>query len=121
MVLCERGIYTFEGRTRFTLDLSAVALVKQLCHLPVIVDPSHATGNSDLVAPLTLAALAAGADGVLLDVHHNTAAALCDGPQALHPAEFGVLMGRLQLLLSALGRQLAPRPEAPAAKLAALL
>lgn len=121
VVLCERGIRTFEGRTRFTLDLSAVALVKQLCHLPVIVDPSHATGNPDLVGPLTLAALAAGADGVLLDVHHNAAAALCDGAQALHPAEFGVLMGRLQLLLPALDRQLAPRPEATAAKLAALL
>ena len=74
-----------------------------------------------MVGPMALAALAAGADGVLLDVHHNAAAALCDGPQALHPTEFGVLMGRLQLLLSALDRQLAPRPKPPAVQLAAPL
>jgi 3-deoxy-7-phosphoheptulonate synthase len=110
VVLCERGIRTFETRIRFTLDLSAVALVKRLSHLPVIVDPSHATGIPELVEPMTLAAAAAGADGVLVDVHHNPAAALCDGAQALHPAGFEQLMTQLRLLLPCLGRSLAAAP-----------
>lgn len=112
VVLCERGIRTFEDRTRFTLDLSAVALVKKLSHLPVIVDPSHATGSSALVEPMTLAAVAAGADGILLDVHHTAATALCDGAQALHPREFGTLMSRLRMLLTGLDRGLVSKPKA---------
>lgn len=111
VVLCERGIRTFEPRTRFTLDLSAVPLVKRLSHLPVVVDPSHATGDRGLVEPMALAAVAAGADGVLVDVHHDASAALCDGLQALKPAEFRALVRRLRCLLAGLGRGLAGRPD----------
>jgi 3-deoxy-7-phosphoheptulonate synthase len=111
VVLCERGIRTFETRSRFTLDLTAVALVKRLSHLPVIVDPSHATGLPELVGPMTLAAAAAGADGALIDVHHSPSTALCDGTQALHPTGFENLMLRLELLLPCLGRALATVPS----------
>ncbi len=114
VLLCERGIRTFESRSRFTPDLMAVAVVKRLSHLPVIVDPSHATGSPDLVVPMTLAAAAAGADGVLIDVHHDPASALCDGGQALTPENFRSLMGRLGALLPALGRRLPlSQPVAP--------
>ncbi|MGI6005091.1 MAG: 3-deoxy-7-phosphoheptulonate synthase [Christensenellales bacterium] len=88
IILCERGIRTFETYTRNTLDLSAVSLLKQLSHLPVIVDPSHATGISKLVRPMALAAMAAGADGVMIEVHNDPAHALCDGPQSLTPEAF---------------------------------
>ncbi|MBI5494704.1 MAG: 3-deoxy-7-phosphoheptulonate synthase [Deltaproteobacteria bacterium] len=107
VILCERGIRTFETGTRFTLDLSSVALVKQQCHLPVIVDPSHATGMRELVTPMALAAAAAGADGIMVEVHHDPAHALCDGPQALTPAMFEELMVRLAPVVSAVGRTLA--------------
>jgi 3-deoxy-7-phosphoheptulonate synthase len=83
IVLCERGIRTFEKATRFTLDISAVPVAQRLSHLPVIVDPSHSGGRRDLVLPLTRAAIAIGADGVILDVHPHPEMALCDGPQAL--------------------------------------
>ena len=83
IVLCERGIRTFEPATRNTLDISAVPLAQRLSHLPVIVDPSHAGGRRDLVLPLARAALAAGADGIIVDVHPEPEMALCDGPQAL--------------------------------------
>jgi 3-deoxy-7-phosphoheptulonate synthase len=106
VVLCERGIRTFETATRNTLDLSAVVLAKQRTHLPVIVDPSHASGLRELVIPLSLAAAAAGADGLLLDVHGEPGAALCDGPQALLPADLAELAARLGPLLAALGREL---------------
>lgn len=92
VVLCERGIRTFEAYTRNTLDLSAVAAVKHLSHLPVIVDPSHATGQAHLAGPMAMAAVAAGADGVMLEMHPNPAEALCDGPQSLHPESFTALM-----------------------------
>ena len=83
IVLCERGIRTFETATRNTLDIAAVPVVQLLSHLPVIVDPSHSGGRRELVLPLTKAAIAAGADGVIVDVHSHPETALCDGPQAL--------------------------------------
>ena len=84
IVLCERGIRTFETGTRNTLDVSAVPMVHALSHLPIVVDPSHSAGKRDLVVPLTRAAIAVGADAVMVDVHDNPTAALCDGPQALY-------------------------------------
>jgi 3-deoxy-7-phosphoheptulonate synthase len=104
IVLCERGIRTFETQTRNTLDISAVPVVKALSHLPVIVDPSHSAGRRSLVPPLTLAALAAGADGVMIDVHPAPETALVDGAQAILPAEFAGLMARVRSLAAALGR-----------------
>jgi 3-deoxy-7-phosphoheptulonate synthase len=102
VVLCERGIRTFESQTRNTLDISAIPLAKSLSHLPVVVDPSHSAGRRDLVAPLTLASLAAGADGVMIDVHAAPETALVDGAQALHPEEFAALMERVRALAGAL-------------------
>jgi 3-deoxy-7-phosphoheptulonate synthase len=104
VILCERGIRTFETSTRNTLDLSAVPLVKELSHLPVIVDPSHATGNRRLVAPMSRAAVAAGADGLLIEMHPSPETALCDGPQSLTPGELMTLMNELQALTVAMGR-----------------
>ncbi|MGQ0670576.1 MAG: 3-deoxy-7-phosphoheptulonate synthase [Actinomycetota bacterium] len=104
IILCERGIRTFEQATRNTLDLAGMAVAQLESHLPVVVDPSHATGHKDLVAPMARAALAAGADGVMIDVHHDPGQALCDGPQALTPNELGVLSKELQALAAALGR-----------------
>jgi 3-deoxy-7-phosphoheptulonate synthase len=95
IILCERGIRTFEPSTRNTLDLSAVAVVQARSHLPVIVDPSHGTGSRTLVAPMALAATAAGADGVMIDVHADPPSARCDGPQALLPEEVVALGTRL--------------------------
>jgi 3-deoxy-7-phosphoheptulonate synthase len=111
VVLCERGIRTFEPRTRNTLDLSSVALAKRLTHLPVLVDPSHATGDRELVLPLALASAAAGADGIMVEIHPTPETALSDGPQALNFSAFETLMGRLRALLPALGRQLANSPK----------
>ena len=88
VILCERGIRTFETYTRNTLDLSAVPLLKELTHLPIMVDPSHATGRSGLVKPMSLAAVAAGADGLVIEVHNDPAHALCDGAQSLTPELF---------------------------------
>ena len=88
VMLCERGIRTFESAYRFTLDLMAVPVLKQMTHLPVVVDPSHAAGRRDLVAPLSLAAAAAGADGIIVEVHPQPEEAICDGPQALRASEF---------------------------------
>ncbi|HHV62010.1 MAG TPA: 3-deoxy-7-phosphoheptulonate synthase [Firmicutes bacterium] len=106
VILCERGIRTFETYTRNTLDLSAVPLVKKLSHLPVIVDPSHATGRADLVGAMSKAAIAAGADGLLIEVHPDPPKALSDGQQSLRPDEFGRLMGELERIASAIGRPL---------------
>ena len=106
-MLCERGIRTFEHATRFTLDLAAVALLKRRTHLPVMVDPSHASGLPELVAPLTLAAVGAGVDALLIDVHVQPQHARCDGRQALEPAEFGELMNRIGAVALGLGRTLA--------------
>ena len=98
VILCERGIRTFETATRNTLDLSAVAVLHNLTHLPVVVDPSHATGKAELVPPMALAAAAAGADGIMVELHNNPAAALCDGAQSLTPAQFDELNHRVQRL-----------------------
>jgi len=104
IVLCERGIRTFEGYTRNTLDLSAVPLVKSLSHLPVVVDPSHATGIRALVGPMSLAAVAAGADGLLVEVHPDPLRALCDGKQSLSPGEFSRIAEKLKAVAAAVGR-----------------
>lgn len=106
IVLCERGIRTFEDYTRNTLDLSAVPSLKQLSHLPVIVDPSHAAGKWDLVAPLALGAIAAGADGLMIEVHPQPEVALSDGPQALVPERFTALMQQIRAVAPILGRTL---------------
>ena len=99
VILCERGIRTFETYTRNTLDLSAIPLIKKMSHLPVIVDPSHATGISGLVKPMALAAAAAGADGLIIEVHHDPTHALCDGQQSLTPLEFKELVGAINAIL----------------------
>ncbi|MDI6799135.1 MAG: 3-deoxy-7-phosphoheptulonate synthase [Actinomycetota bacterium] len=99
IILCERGIRTFEPYTRNTLDISAIPLLKGLSHLPVIVDPSHATGRRDLVGPLSLASIAAGADGLMIEVHQDPESALCDGPQSLNPQEFTELMKEISSLV----------------------
>lgn len=104
VVLCERGIRTFETATRNTLDLNAVPYIKGKTHLPVIVDPSHGTGIRDLVTPMALAAAACGADGLMIEVHENPALALSDGAQSLYPEQFGALMQALRPVASAVGR-----------------
>ena len=91
VILCERSIRTFETYTRNTLDLSAVPVLHELTHLPVVVDPSHATGKSRLVPPMAAAAAASGADGIMVEVHNNPACALCDGAQSLTPDQFSSL------------------------------
>jgi 3-deoxy-7-phosphoheptulonate synthase len=106
VILCERGIRTFEPYTRNTLDISAVPLLKQLSHLPVVVDPSHGTGKRDLVEPVSRAAIAAGADGLLIEVHPHPEEALSDGEQSLEPAHFAALMEGLRPVAEAVGRAL---------------
>jgi 3-deoxy-7-phosphoheptulonate synthase len=96
VILCERGIRTFETATRNTLDLSAVSVLHNLSHLPVVVDPSHATGKARMVQPMAMAAAACGADGIMIEVHNNPACALCDGAQSLTPAQFDELSRRVQ-------------------------
>jgi len=104
VMLCERGIRTFETSTRSTLDISAIPQAKELSHLPVIADPSHSSGTWRLAAPLSQAAVAAGADGLLIEVHHNPAEALCDGPQSLTPEKFSRLLTSLAPVAEAVGR-----------------
>jgi 3-deoxy-7-phosphoheptulonate synthase len=104
VVLCERGIRTFETATRNTPDLAAIPLVQEFSHLPILFDPSHSTGRRSLVAPLARAAIAAGADGLLVEVHVHPEAALCDGPQALLPDDFAALMSELRAIHSVLRR-----------------
>ena len=106
VVLVERGIRTFETATRNTLDLNAIPFIKQKTHLPVLVDPSHGTGIRDLVAPMSLAAAACGADGLLIEVHENPAAALSDGAQSLYPTQFEALMTSLNAVVRAVGREM---------------
>jgi len=106
VILCERGIRTFETSTRYTLDLNAVPVVKKLSHLPVIVDPSHGTGHWEFVPAMAKAAVASGADGLIIEVHPNPEEALSDGPQSLKPEKFGRLMAELSVLAQALGRSL---------------
>ncbi len=106
VILCERGIRTFETATRNTLDLNAVAFIKQRSHLPVLVDPSHGTGLRELVTPMSRAAAAVGADGIMVEVHHDPRQALSDGHQSLSPQEFSRLMGELKPFVEAAGRTL---------------
>lgn len=104
VILCERGIRTFEPSTRNTLDISAIPVLKDLSHLPVVADPSHASGRRDKVIPLARAAVAAGADGVMIEVHHSPADALSDGPQSLYPDQLAELLRELRIIAPALGR-----------------
>jgi 3-deoxy-7-phosphoheptulonate synthase len=106
IVECERGITTFETYTRNTLDLSAVPVIKDLSHLPVIVDPAHATGRNNLIEPLSLAAIAAGADGIMVEVHNDPDSALCDGPQSLTLDQFDSMMEKLRPIAAVVGRAL---------------
>ncbi|MCW2278307.1 3-deoxy-7-phosphoheptulonate synthase [Heliophilum fasciatum] len=106
VILCERGIRTFETYTRNTLDLSAIPAVKQLSHLPVIIDPSHATGKWQMVRPMARAAVAAGCDGLMIEVHPNPTEALCDGPQSLTPENFGALMNELRAIAEVVHKKL---------------
>jgi 3-deoxy-7-phosphoheptulonate synthase len=103
VILCERGIRTYETATRNTLDLSVVPLIKEMSHLPIMVDPSHATGKRSLVSPMAKAALVSGADGILVEVHPEPEKALSDGPQSLTFAGFGQLMQEIGQLTSFLG------------------
>ena len=111
IVLCERGIRTFETSTRFTLDIGAIPMLKKLSHLPVIVDPSHGTGHWWMVPHLAKAAIAAGADGLIIEVHHDPQNALCDGGQSLLPDKFKILMDDLQKIGKAVGREVIRRSE----------
>lgn len=105
VILCERGIRTFEPMTRNTLDLSAIPLLKEKTHLPILVDPSHASGISRLVPPLSLAAVGAGADGLEIEVHNNPSKALCDGAQSVTPAQFDALAKKINVMLDLVGKQ----------------
>ncbi len=105
VILCERGIRTFETYTRNTLDLSAIPLLKELTHLPIIVDPSHASGLSRLVEPLSLASVGAGCDGLIIEVHNNPQCALCDGAQSLRPEAFAALTDKIDKMLPLVGKE----------------
>jgi len=106
VILCERGIRTFESYTRNTMDISAIPVVKKLSHLPIIADPSHGTGRRDKVLPMARAAVAAGADGLLIEVHHEPERALSDGAQSLRPPQFEELMAQLRVIATAVGRSI---------------
>jgi 3-deoxy-7-phosphoheptulonate synthase len=106
VVLCERGIRTFETATRNTLDIAAIPVIQKLSHLPIFADPSHGTGRRDKVPPMARAAIAAGADGLLIEVHNDPDHALSDGAQSLHPANFAKLMDELRIIAPAVGRRL---------------
>ena len=106
VILCERGIRTFETMSRNTLDLTAVPILHELSHLPVVVDPSHATGRVGLVPPMAQAAAAAGADGIMVEVHNNPACALCDGAQSLKPEKYGELIQDVAQIAKVLGKTL---------------
>lgn len=106
VMLCERGIRTFEPSTRNTLDLSAIPVLKELTHLPIIVDPSHASGLARLVPPLSLAAVGAGADGLIIEVHNNPSKALCDGAQSITPAQFETLANKVKTMLPLVGKEM---------------
>ena len=112
VILCERGIRTFESYTRNTLDISAIPVVKKLSHLPIVVDPSHGTGRRDKVAPMARAAVAAGADGLLIEVHCDPDGALSDGAQSMYPGQFERLMAELRIIAPAIGRSICQEPSA---------
>ncbi|MGH9441289.1 MAG: 3-deoxy-7-phosphoheptulonate synthase [Thermoanaerobaculia bacterium] len=106
VILCERGIRTFERYTRNTMDISAIPVIEKLSHLPVVADPSHGTGHREQVAPMALAAAAAGADGLIIEVHPDPDNALCDGPQSLLPEQFARLMDQLRIIAPAVGKRI---------------
>jgi 3-deoxy-7-phosphoheptulonate synthase len=112
VMLCERGIRTFESYTRNTLDISAIPVIKKLSHLPIITDPSHATGRRDKVAPMARASVAAGADGIIVEVHCNPDKALSDGAQSMYPAQFDRVMAELRIIAPAIGRGICVEPVA---------
>lgn len=112
VILCERGIRTFESYTRNTLDISAIPVVRHLSHLPVFVDPSHGTGRRDKVAPMARAAVAAGADGLIIEVHCDPDHAMSDGAQSMYPAQFEQLMAELRIIAPAIGRSICLEPVA---------
>jgi 3-deoxy-7-phosphoheptulonate synthase len=114
VMLCERGIRTFETYTRNTMDISAIPIIKKLSHLPMLADPSHGVGRRDKVAPMARAAVAAGCDGLLIEVHPNPDKALSDGAQSLFPEQFEKLMDQLRIIATAVGRNV--RSEQPAEK-----
>lgn len=111
VIICERGIRTFEPYLRNTFDVAAIPVIKKLSHLPVVADPSHATGRRDKVSPVAQAAVAAGADALLIEVHHDPENALCDGAQSLLPEQFERLMHRLRLIAQAVDREISPAVE----------
>jgi 3-deoxy-7-phosphoheptulonate synthase len=112
VILCERGIRTFESYTRNTLDISAIPVIKKLSHLPIITDPSHATGKRNKVAPMARASVAAGADGIIVEVHCNPDKALSDGAQSMFPAQFDRVMAELRIIAPAIGRSICVEPVA---------
>ncbi len=107
IILCERGIRTFETSPRNTLDISAIPILKQRTHLPIVIDPSHAAGIAKLVYPLSMAAAAAGADGLIIEVHNDPAHALCDGPQSIEPNDFAKLSEDVSKILDIVGKNVA--------------
>jgi 3-deoxy-7-phosphoheptulonate synthase len=111
VILCERGIKTFEDSVRYTLDVTSIPVARQLTHLPMIVDPSHAAGRRDYVPSLAAAGMAAGAHGVIIEVHYCPSEAQCDGPQALLPETFGELMGQLRKIAAIFGKEFAEAAE----------
>ena len=108
VILCERGIRTFENATRNTLDISAIPVVEKLSHLPILVDPSHGTGKRNKVTPLSRAAVAVGADGLMVEVHHQPDKALSDGIQSLYPDQFDELMAQVRQIAAVVGRHVPP-------------
>jgi 3-deoxy-7-phosphoheptulonate synthase len=112
VILCERGIRTFESYTRNTLDISAIPVVQKLSHLPIVADPSHGTGRRDKVAPMARAAVAAGADGLIIEVHNDPDHARSDGAQSLFPSQFDRLMAELRIIAPAIGRSICLEPVA---------
>jgi len=112
VILCERGIRTFETATRNTFDISAIPVVKKLSHLPIVADPSHGAGRRDMVAQLARAAVAAGADGLIIEVHNDPDHALSDGAQSMYPAQFDRLMAELRIIAPAIGRSICLEPMA---------
>jgi 3-deoxy-7-phosphoheptulonate synthase len=110
VVLSERGIRTFDTYMRNTMDIAAIPVIKQLSHLPIIADPSHGTGRRDKVAPMARAAIAAGADGLLIEVHPDPERALSDGAQSLYPDQFAQLMGEVAVIAQAVGRRVESEP-----------
>ena len=106
VILCERGIRTFETATRNTFDISAIPVVRKLSHLPIIADPSHGAGRRDMVAPMARAAVAAGVDGLIIEVHHDPDHALSDGAQSMFPAQFDRVMAELRIIAPAIGRSI---------------